>query len=477
MRKLFLITGSFFGGIIIFLLFILIFIKPDHLKPLITAQFEKYTGYQLAIDDHLSFSFFPYWGVKANHIRIIAPNDSPFPALKIDIENAILELNILSLLHGRLKTGAIQINQLTLDQKDMPSTISFHNIRFKSSTNQTDDSFPINLSFYFDEKSLALTGKAVISGNIHIDWKNDYYFIENTICNVFVTNQDKTLHLSTSGDIIVDVARQTAAWKKFNVNANDLNINGELNATDILNDPDVRGLFSLSHIDSFLISKNDISNIEFGLHFKKNILNIESIKADLYGGLLNGEGMINLESLVPIATAHVKTRNIQIEPLFKLLQAMNTDISPNTKIFGTGNIELDVSTKGSDEKSLLNNLNGSGYMNIVNGIFMGPDWDEMLKQWTVNNAVTQEMISQNFRVFRFKQLSGSFKINNGIFSNDDLLIESFAAIIKGKGDINFPNNFIDYKLQAEFQNILPHEGLNDFAKNSTPTLFFRESLN
>ena len=450
---------------------------------------------------------------------------SQAPSVKLDIKNAVVQLKILPLLLGKFKTGAIQIDQLTLNQQDPLLTIQLKNIRLKSSiTDQLNNSFFTNLSFNFAKNNLPLSGYAVISGHVTVDWKNDYYFIKNTILNVFMTNNNKTLRLTTTGDMIIDIINQTAAWKNFNSTLSDLSINGELNAKNILSDPVVSGHFTLRsshikkifdqidffniktenipdindinadvhlfannksfniqsnlHIKNIQMSKINIDDINCRLYFKNNILNIKSIHANLYGGFLNGEATINLESFLPIMTANVKTYNIQIEPLFKLIQAANADINPNTKIVGTGNIELDISTSGADGQSILNNLTGTSHVRITNGILMGKDWDDTVNMFVAaNNAITQHMISQNFRVFRFKQLSCSFKINNGIFLGEDLLIESSDIMINGKGNINLPNNLLDYELRAEFKNILPYDGIyNNSAKTILATILFRGPL-
>ena len=85
----------------------------------------------------------------------------------------------------------------------------------------------------------------------------------------------------------------------------------------------------------------------------------------------------------------------------------------------------------------------------------------MSRSLETNNAITQTMIANYFHVLRFKQLSASFNINNGMLDNDDFLLESADMLIKGKGKINLPNNLIDYVLQAELQHVSSDMSINN----------------
>ena len=510
--------------IIFILLIIFIFINPDQLKPLITTQVEKYTGYKLSIDEHLSFAFIPCFSVKIHHMQMMTPNESSAPSMKLDVKNAVLELKLIPLLQGKFKTGSVQIDQLTLNQAHSTSTIQLNNIRLKSLVfDQLANSFLTDVSFDFIENSLPLSGHVALSGKVAINRKNGVYYINNVSSNVSMNNNNKTLDLTARGEMMIDIMHQTASWKNINASLSNLTINGELNAINILSYPSISGHltlqsptikklfeqigllnqqsehyldigYSIAKVDLFAnnesfdiqsniyvknasISNINIDDANFRLHFKNNNLIIKFINANLYGGYLNGEATINLESPLPIITAHVKTHSIQIEPIFKLIKA-NTDIHPSTKILGTGDVELAVSIRGADEKSFLNNVNGKSYVSITNGTLMGNDWDDIVaKFFSSNNTITQEMMPKSFSLFRFKQLSGSFTINNGVLFCDDLLLKSSDLIIKGKGNINLPNNTIDYELQAELQNPLEYEAMyNNPPKIIPATVYFRRSF-
>ena len=219
-----------FVSLLLFIIYI--FINPVKFKPLITAQIEKYTGCQLHIDDHLSLSFFPYIGVKINHIQMTTPNGIQTPPIQVDVKNAIVQLKLLPLLHGDFAAGAIQIDQLTLNQQNSPSAIQLSNIQIKSSAaNPLDASYLTKLSFNFTETSLPLSGHADFLGNVTVDWDNQYYSINNSIFKVSMANDNRTLNVTTTGDMTVDcINSKRRAGKNINANLSDLLVSGELHA-------------------------------------------------------------------------------------------------------------------------------------------------------------------------------------------------------------------------------------------------------
>ena len=477
-RKKFLIPWILLSVVATFFLVIIFISKnPDRLKPLITAQFAKYTKGEINIDDRLSFSFFPYFGVKAKHIQITIPKQSQTPITKIDLRNVVVQLKLFSFLHSEIKTGIIQIDELTLQQRTPLLTIKLNDVSLKAiPAEESDHTYMTMVSFNFASDSVPLSGKVVIAGNV-----------------------------------MLDMTHQTATWENIHAVVHGLTMQGELNAKNILDNPEVSGHFVLQsenlkntinlftietenipaingvtadinfsannqsliiqsnlNITNIKISETNIDAINARLNFRNNLVNIESIHANAFGGDIRGEANINFNTYRPTMTARVKCLNVQIEPLFKLIQTTHANINPDTRLSGTGNIELDISTSGTDGKNLLNNLNGTTRLSVSNGIFMGKDWDELvIKVAALNPIITNEVISPYLRIFRFKQLFASFKINNGNFSGDDLLVESSDIIIKGKGQINLQNNFINYVLQAELQN---PKAYNDIDNDSTKVI-------
>lgn len=85
---------------------------PNKLKPVITSEVLKRTGYRLEIDGNLSWSLYPQVGVKAAHITLTAPDQKkPF----LDLRRVHIAVELTQLLRGINKlSGEVHITEVTL---------------------------------------------------------------------------------------------------------------------------------------------------------------------------------------------------------------------------------------------------------------------------------------------------------------------------------------------------------------------------
>lgn len=85
---------------------------PNKLKPVITSEVLKRTGYHLVIDGDLSWSLYPQVGVKAAHITLTAPDQNkPF----LDLRRVHIAVELSQLLRGVNKlSGEVHITEVTL---------------------------------------------------------------------------------------------------------------------------------------------------------------------------------------------------------------------------------------------------------------------------------------------------------------------------------------------------------------------------
>ncbi len=88
------------------------FADPNKLKPVITSEVLKRTGYTLVIDGDLSWSVYPSVGVKAGHITLTAPGQQ---RAFLDLRRVNIAVEPLRLLRGVSKLrGEVHITEVTL---------------------------------------------------------------------------------------------------------------------------------------------------------------------------------------------------------------------------------------------------------------------------------------------------------------------------------------------------------------------------
>ena len=73
------------------------FADPNKLKPVITSEVLKRTGYRLDIDGSLSWSLYPQVGVKAAHLTLTAPNEKH---AFLDLQRVHIAVELAQLLRG-----------------------------------------------------------------------------------------------------------------------------------------------------------------------------------------------------------------------------------------------------------------------------------------------------------------------------------------------------------------------------------------
>lgn len=98
-----------------------IFADPNKLKPAITNEVMKRTGYHLVFDGNLSWSIYPQLGVKAEHITLTAPNqNNPF----IDLRRVNIAVEPWQIFYGTSKLrGEVHIAEAVLMGVHMTSAL------------------------------------------------------------------------------------------------------------------------------------------------------------------------------------------------------------------------------------------------------------------------------------------------------------------------------------------------------------------
>lgn len=98
---------------------------PNQLKPAITSEVMKRTGYRLDIDGKLSWSLYPQVGVKAAHVTVTAPQQKqPF----LDLRRVNIAVELSQLLRGVNKlSGEVHIASVTfMNVKASSALVGLH---------------------------------------------------------------------------------------------------------------------------------------------------------------------------------------------------------------------------------------------------------------------------------------------------------------------------------------------------------------
>ncbi|MHA6289119.1 AsmA family protein [Maricaulis sp. CAU 1757] len=141
------------------------------------------------------------------------------------------------------------------------------------------------------------------------------------------------------------------------------------------------------------------------------------------------------------------------------------------RLAGTGRLELDVSTEGNSQRALMQGLDGRGRLDVADGALIGLNIAETIRNvgGVLQATGLPQTIAPGLRLpggtpagetdtaepvesgadsqTDFSSLGASLAIRNGVISNDDLLMLSPLLRVTGSGQIDLPQQSMDYRLQ------------------------------
>lgn len=482
MKTLFKITASIFGFLFLLLLtgiiVLVTVVSPNNFKNQISQQVNNYTGRELVLQGDLHWSFFPWLGLEINDA--ILKNAKGFgkdPFAKINHANVAIKL--VPLLHRQIEIGKVTLDGLqvhlmknakgvtnwqdltshvadasdvsvnpvtvaagttvvaakTMDQS-LNLTIEGIDItnsqiswvdqqknqqmlldHFKLSTKKiaTDQAFPLNLAFVIRSNQPAINGNINIQGKITTQLAKQVYQLQSLKVNCNLTGAalpNNKLDLALKGDVTINTENNT--------------LQGQLQT------------------DQLQISNFKASNVSLVFNRKNDIFDLNPIQAQLYQGTYNGNIKINLQNKIPQISSNGKLTSIQVEPLLHDLAKIT-----RLQMTGSGNLTVNVTTKGINGDALVKNLNGQGQFALNNGVLYGIN----IPYWIGTGvALLQKQpmpVLSNQKQTDFGNLTGTFTITNGVVKNNDLTLKSTQLAASGAGSADLVKQNIDYQLKAQ----------------------------
>ena len=166
-------------------------------------------------------------------------------------------------------------------------------------------------------------------------------------------------------------------------------------------------------------------------------VNVSPLSANLYQGSINGSIAINAAQATPTFTLKQNLNGVQLGPLIR--DALDFDM-----VEGTSNVTLNLTTQGNTVSAIKKGLNGNAALNVTDGAIKGINLSKLIhgaKSLGQGVATLKPVASDRTD---FNELKATFKLNNGVARNDDLLLKSQSLRVTGSGDIDIGNSNINY---------------------------------
>lgn len=183
----------------------------------------------------------------------------------------------------------------------------------------------------------------------------------------------------------------------------------------------------------FSLKGADVSPSTLNIQLKDGKLDFASSEATLFGGKFTSKFALNAATTA--SSFKFNMEGVDAKPVL-------TTFADFKKLDGKAYANVDVTSSGSSQKSIIGNLNGSGAVNFKNGSIEGIDLVSIAKM--IQSRLAQMDVGKGKT--EFVDLGGTFKITKGVAHNDDLKMRGPLVQATGSGDIDLPAKFVKYRV-------------------------------
>jgi AsmA protein len=201
-------------------------------------------------------------------------------------------------------------------------------------------------------------------------------------------------------------------------------------------------------VDELQAAKLKASNLNIQARLQNGILEFVPVTASLYKGALESQMKINLITATPQISATAKLTNVQAEPLLQDLGSQGSKI----KLKGAANIDLQITTEGTNADVVVRNLNGTSRISFKDGQLTGINIGNMIDS-AYAFLKRQPAPAGGDDSTHFGDLTATAVIHNGVITNNDLSVTGPRFDTKGQGTIDLVNQKINYALQTTAKGI------------------------
>lgn len=192
-------------------------------------------------------------------------------------------------------------------------------------------------------------------------------------------------------------------------------------------------------VERLIVQQIKIGKSRVAATLKGGVLNVNLSEMALYGGSGVGTITVDASAKTPKIANSFKLTGIQAQPLL-------TDAAQFGELSGKGDLEIQATAAGGSEADLVKSANGGGSFAFRDGSIEGFNLGAMVRK--VESAFTDASAGKTEKT-DFSELSGTFKITNGVVTNDDLLMLAPLFRVTGEGQTSLPARTVNYRVKPK----------------------------
>ena len=199
-------------------------------------------------------------------------------------------------------------------------------------------------------------------------------------------------------------------------------------------------------VDSLRVRELQLDRSVVALRLEGASMSADFKEIALYGGRGSGQLDVRVVDGTPRISEQFRLEGLQALPFL-------TDAADFERLEGTASAEVSLKTRGRSQRELVQNLDGEGQATFVDGAIVGINVAEMLR-----DVASAFQGGGGERKTDFAELSGTFRIRNGILTNDDLWLQAPALRVAGSGQLDLPRRTVDYRVEPKAAQTLKGQG-------------------
>ena len=190
-----------------------------------------------------------------------------------------------------------------------------------------------------------------------------------------------------------------------------------------------------------LLSGMTFENMALGVNSANGQLRMHPVTAELFEGTYSGDVRINAASDIPTLSVNENIKGVQLGPLAKAMFEQEN-------ITGTIEGSFKLSGGGSNLSAIRRDLDGSMAFTLADGAWEGTDlWHKFRSAYALYKQRPPPEPKLPART-EFSNVRVTGPVKDGVFSNDDLLVELPFVRMTGNGTVNLAEGQIDYEMRA-----------------------------
>lgn len=185
----------------------------------------------------------------------------------------------------------------------------------------------------------------------------------------------------------------------------------------------------------------EISDAALNVTIVNSRLEANLARIALYEGSGRAIFVANARTATPSFSIFADLQSISAFPLLEAAAGFD-------RLSGTGRLNIDLLTSGNSQADLMNNLGGTGGFAFADGAIRGVNLAQAIRG--IESALTNRRLPDGFgeqEETDFSALEGTFRVANGIVTNNDLIMLSPLVRVDGTGTVGIGPQILDYRLR------------------------------